>query len=382
MYLNKALLITVLSCTVNYGLMISSSYSQDSIRVPKKTRTDSTATPTIEPAPATFGPRNPLPTFDRTNSSRQFDVYRLDTGDGVSISVPRFPEFSTVATLDAEGNVIMPILGRVPLVGLTTSEVEAKIAYELGQRFLREQPEVLVTLTLSRPAQITILGEIFRPGFYNFQAGTPLNAVLQTAGGTTQEADLRSVMLRRTLVDGTVLEQKIDLYTPLLTGQQIPSVFLQGGDTIIVSRIKVGEDRDYDRNLVARSSLPQQTITVRVIIPSATGTALRNLSLRNGSTFIDVVASLPVAEPILVREEVTLLRFDPETRKIASQRLHTKDVAKGDMTQNILLQDDDVIVVSRTLLGKIFNAINALTQPIRTFFGYRRFFDDLDRDFR
>ncbi|MDJ0651192.1 MAG: polysaccharide biosynthesis/export family protein [Xenococcaceae cyanobacterium MO_188.B19] len=375
MSLNKALILTVLSCTVNYGLVISPSYSQNLIKLPKDAKPDPTFTPRIKPTPSTFGRENPPPNLDRINSVGQFDIYRLDTGDGINISVLRFPEFSAAGNVDEEGNVVMPILGRVSLKGLSTSEAEAKIAYELGQKYLREQPEVLVALTGTRPAQISILGEVSRPGFYNFQSGSPLNVVLQTAGGTTQQADLRSIILRRTLVDGTIIEQEIDLYTPLLTGKEIPSPLLQGGDVIIVSDLQVGDDRDYDRSLVARSTLPQQVITVRVLLPSGTGTALRNLSLPSGSTFIDVVASLPPEDALLVDEDVALLRFDPQTKGIVTQELDTRKVIKGEISQNVLLQDEDVIVVSRTLLGKVFNAFTVITQPIATFLGFRRFFD-------
>ena len=139
--------------------------------------------------------------------------------------------------------------------------------------------------------------------------------------------------------------------------------------------MKVGEDRDYDRNLVARSTLPQQVITVRVLLPSGTGTALRNLSLPNGSTFIDAVASLPPDDNLLVDEDITLLRFDPEIRGVTSQKLDSRKVVKGDLSQNVPLQDQDVIVVSRTLLGKVFNTFNVITQPIRSFIGFSRFFD-------
>lgn len=382
MSLNKTLIVTVLSCTVNYILVISPTYGQKLIKLPKEARPDPAFSPRIKPSPPTFGIQNPPPTFNKINSEGQFNVYRLDTGDGINISVPLFPEFSAAGNVDEEGNVIMPILGRVTLEGLTTSEAEAKIAYELGQKYLQEQPEVLVALTAARPAQISILGEVSRPGFYNFQAGSPLNAVLQTAGGTTQKADLRSIIVRRTLVDGTIIEQEIDLYTPLLTGQQIPSPFLQGGDIVIVSDIKVGDDRDYDRGLVARSTLPQQVITVRVLAPirarGGGGTTFRNLALPSGSTFIDAVSSLPAVDNLLIKGNVAVLRFDPEKGKVVTQKLNVRDVIRrGDISQNILLQDEDVIIVSRNLLGKIFNAFDQLTQPIRSVLGFRRFFDDV-----
>ena len=381
MSLNKTLLLTFLSGAVNYGLLITPSYSQDLIKLPKEAQNNLTPR-TLEPAPATFSPENPPPTLESSGSSQQFELYRLDTGDGVSITVPTFPEFNAVVTLDEQGEVIIPILGRVTLAGLTISEVEAKIAYELGQRFLQEQPEVLAILTLSRPAQITILGEVVRPGFYGFQAGAPLNVALQSAGGTTQEADLRSVKVRRTLVDGTVIEQDVDLYSPLLTGQEIPGIFLQGGDTIIVSRLKVGEDRTYDRSLVANSTLPQPTITVRILAPvsgrGGGGTTFGSIVLPNGSTFIEAISALPTFDNLLIKQEIALLRFDPETGKVVSQKLDAEDLIRdGDFTQNILLQDEDVIIVSRNLLGQVINAFDQITQPIRSVFGFRNFFENI-----
>ena len=157
----------------------------------------------------------------------------------------------------------MPIVGRISLAGLSLAEAEQKIIYELSTRFLQTEPEVFVSLTSPRPAQVSILGEVVRPGFYSFVAGSPLNVALSATGGSTKDADLRSVIIRRSLVDGSVIERTIDLYTPLLNSQALPDVRLQGGDTIIINKLEIGEDRDYDRSLVAQTTLPQQTITVR-----------------------------------------------------------------------------------------------------------------------
>jgi polysaccharide export outer membrane protein len=317
-----------------------------------------------------------LPSLNST-SEAQFNLYRLDTGDSVNVNVPRFAEFSGGATIDSEGNVILPIIGRISLTGLTLAEAEQKISYELSTRFLQQRPEVLITLTEPRPAQITLLGEVVKPGFYAFVSGSPLTVALQAAGGSTQRADLRSVILRRSLADGSVIEEEVDLYTPLISGKALPDIRLQGGDTIVVPKLEVGKDRDYDQRLVARTTLPQQTIAVRIVAPVPEGgTALRNVNLPNGSTFLDAIASLPAGDGLLVRvEEIALMRFDPERGTVITQKLNTKKALNGDIAQNIPLQDEDVIIVSRTLIGKAFNFFNVLTRPIRDILGFRAFFD-------
>lgn len=385
----KLLFGTGLWCFLDQGILTSFSYAQVPIKLPEENRPTTTTTTEegspIEPDNPTFTlenpppTQNPIPTFDPVTSP-QFNTYRLDSGDGVNINVPLYPEFNTVGTIDSEGNLIMPILGRIALSGLTISEVESKVAYELGTRYLQEKPEVLATLSLTRPAQITILGEVVRPGFYGFLAGSPINQVLQGAGGSTKEADLRSVIVRRNLRDGTTLEQKVDLYSALIDGKQLPPIFLQGGDTIIVSQLQPGEDKNYDRHLIAQTTLPQQAINVRVVFPEDTGTSVRNLVLPNGSTFIDAVASLPAGDPLLLKKDIVLFRFDPDTGSIVSQTLNTQEVLQANSTQNVPLEDEDVIVVGRTLLGKVFNAFDIITSPIRSVFGFSNFFDRLFRN--
>lgn len=308
------------------------------------------------------------PVYSPNNSqSRQIQTYRLDIGDQISVSVTDFPEFNSAGPVDPDGNFLVPILGRIPLLGLTLDEVQTKIRLELGRKYLREEPEVIAVLTAARPVQLTILGEVQRPGFYTIAPNTSLAQVLLAAGGGTPRADLRSIVVRRVLVDGTVLEEKLDLYTPLVKGDRLPDLRLQGGDAVIVSKLEAGQETGYNRTLVARTTLTQQSITIRVLAPLLpSGIALRNVSIPSGSTFLDVVASLPVSDRLRINvNEVSLLRFDSAKGGIVSQTLSPIAAVRGDISQNVPLEDQDVIIVSRTLLGKIFAAFNIITQPIR-----------------
>ena len=308
------------------------------------------------------------PVYSPNNSqSRQIQAYRLDIGDQITVSVPDFPEFNSTGPVDPDGNFLVPILGRIPVLGLTLDEVQTKIRLELGRKYLREEPEVIAVLTAARPVQLTILGEVQRPGFYTVAPNTSLAQVLLAAGGGTPRADLRSIVVRRVLVDGTVLEEKLDLYTPLVKGDRLPELRLQGGDAVMVSKLEAGQETGYNRTLVARTTLTQQSITIRVLTPLLpSGIALRNVSIPSGSTFLDVVASLPVSDRLRINvNEVSLLRFDSAKGGIVSQTLSPIAAVRGDISQNVPLEDQDVIIVSRTLLGKIFAAFNIITQPIR-----------------
>lgn len=338
----------------------------------------------LQTPPQTFGPANPPPSrlapppFEDPLVD-QFRVYRLDVGDAVSVSVPEFPEFNFQSVVDEDGNVIVPFLGRVSVVGLTLEEVETKIRFELTRRFLQVEPQVIAVLAGVRPVRITVIGEVVRPGYYTLGPGSDLTAVLNAAGGSTEQADLREIVVRRPLVDGSAIEETVDVYTPLQNGERLPRIRLQGGDTVIISRLEVGSEEDYDSVLVSRTTLPQQQITVRVLVPAGTGTTLRNLNLQNGSTFLDVVAALPSGDAVFLdRDEIGLVRFDPERGQVVTQTLDAEAAIEGDVAQNVPLRDEDVIVVGRSLLGEVLNVFNVLTQPVRSFFGFRSIFNTFD----
>ncbi|MEO1186733.1 MAG: polysaccharide biosynthesis/export family protein, partial [Cyanobacteria bacterium J06636_27] len=238
--------------------------------------------------------------------------YRLGAGDGITVIVQRFPDLSFQAQINREGNVVVPLAGTVSLEGLTLEQAQAKIRAVLN-RFVVEpsvtvalaaqrpplnfqtrvdiegniavprigklsvkglsleeaqekirlslsrvqvDPVVTISLVAPRPVQVNVAGEITRPGVYPVASVTPsVLDVLRIAGGSTQTADLRQIQVRRKLLDGTVVSQNIDFYTPLLNGGNFPSLRLQDGDSIIIPRREVGIDDGYDRNVVARSSL-------------------------------------------------------------------------------------------------------------------------------
>ena len=70
------------------------------------------------------------------------------------------------------------------------------------------------------------------------------------------------------------------------------------------------------------------------------------------------------------------MRFDPEQGKIISQSLNRlgkiqdPDIA---IAQFMPLQNNDVIIISRTLYGKFLEAFNLLTQPIQDLLGFSSF---------
>ncbi|MBD1861770.1 MULTISPECIES: polysaccharide biosynthesis/export family protein [Trichocoleus] len=330
--------------------------------------------PVVQPLPNSFPPLSN--TFPATppNARTQFDLYRLGPGDGIAVNVNRFPDLSFTANVNPEGNITAPLLGTISVRGLTLEEVQERLRVGFNRYVI--DPMVVVTLGNQRPVQVTILGEVTKPGFYPVAGAQPrISNALLAAGGATNRADLREVQVRRTLIDGTVIEQRVDLFTPIANGGQLPDLRLEDGDAIVIPRLDVGEDKDYDRSLVARSTLAKQQITVRVL--SYAGNGIGNINLPNGSTFLDALTAISPNLQNARLKKIALIRFDQEQGKAIAKELNGKKALMGDVSQNVPLQDNDVIIVGRNLVARITYALNTFTQPFRDVLGFLLFFSEI-----
>ncbi|MEL6397967.1 MAG: polysaccharide biosynthesis/export family protein [Cyanobacteria bacterium J06626_4] len=341
-------------------------------------RANPTQVPTVPPQSPTANPF--LDSLLGTQQPPDFDTYRLGPGDSFFVNVRQFPDLSFQATLDIQGNVIVPLQGVTTFNGLTIQETESLISQIYNQYVV--DPDVSVTLVAQRGVEVTILGEVVRPGYYPL--GAPqISAALLTAGGTTGTADLRSVLVQRRLPNGQLLEQTIDLFTPLKEGQELPNVALQDGDVILVERLDPAALDDYDRELVSRSTLATPIITVRFLnygsgnLGGATSGSLTAIDLPNGSRFADALVRASLNPDTSNLGEVALIRFDEEAGRAVTTTLDGNEAFRGIPSENPPLQENDVIIVNRTVLAKLTYALNTFTQPFRDVLGFLLFFDEL-----
>lgn len=320
----------------------------------------------------------PTPELAPAATPTPFDDYRLGPGDGIFIGVQRFPDLSFPATLDIQGNIVVPLAGTLSLTGLTLDQARDAI-YDLYNQYVVD-PDVSLILTTQRPVEVTILGEVPRPGLYPLQA-PQLAVALLSAGGSTTLADLRLVQVDRPLANGASLTRTVDLFTPLVQGEPIPQVRLQDGDVVTVPRLAPDAVESYDRDLVATSTLARPEITVRVLnrATGGRGTEARfgAISLRNGSRFLDALAAAGVNPDVAAYDRIAVLRFNPETGAADQIMVNATAAVGGDLSQNIPLQENDILVVDRNLLARVSYALNIFTQPFRDVLGFLLFFESL-----
>ena len=147
------------------------------------------------------------------NPATAASSYRLGSGDRIRLTVFRHEDLSGEFTLDGAGNFAMPLVGEVQAYGLTTRELEEKLAGKLKDGYLVD-PQVSVEVMNYRP--FYILGEVRSPGSYQYVNGmTVLNGVA-LAGGFTYRAKQNSFLLQRGGSNAEAVAVGID--TPILPG--------------------------------------------------------------------------------------------------------------------------------------------------------------------
>ena len=105
------------------------------------------------------------------------NTYILGPYDVISLQGIGLTEFSYRAVLvNALGDIVIPIAGKINLKGLTFSEAEAKVKEHFSTYVL--DTEVFLTLDRPRPVNIHIGGNIPNPGRYVVPAGTRYDALI------------------------------------------------------------------------------------------------------------------------------------------------------------------------------------------------------------
>jgi polysaccharide biosynthesis/export protein len=163
------------------------------------------------------------------------EEYLLTPGDVIKVSVFKNPDLMIDARVSEAGTIGFPLLGSVPVAGLTLPAAERKIAQLLKDGGFVLNPQVNILLTTAVGNQVAVLGQVNRPGRYPIEgAGGNLTGMLAEAGGiATSGADVVIVTGMR---NGKPFRREIDVVNMSLNGSTADDIELRGGDTLFVNR--------------------------------------------------------------------------------------------------------------------------------------------------
>lgn len=161
--------------------------------------------------------------------------YRLGPGDAMRISVFQNPDLTLESRVSDTGSITYPLIGTVELGGLTVGAAEQKIATLLKEGGFVIDPQVSINLLVVRGNQISVLGQVNRPGRYPLElANTKLSDILALAGGVTP-GGADTVVLVGTR-NGAPVRQVIDIPAMFLDNKLDSDLPVFNGDVIYVHR--------------------------------------------------------------------------------------------------------------------------------------------------
>ena len=143
--------------------------------------------------------------------------YTLGTGDRMAISVFGQDDLSAEVAVDSSGAVQMPLIGSVAASGLTTVELRESVEEELRNGYLAN-PRVSIEVLNYRP--FYILGEVTRPGNYDYVDGLTVMMAAAMAEGFTYRASERKVLIKRAGEEDYTVYQ-LSGTTPILPGDTV-----------------------------------------------------------------------------------------------------------------------------------------------------------------
>lgn len=161
--------------------------------------------------------------------------YVIAAGDVLRITVYQSPDLTLEARVSEAGTISYPLLGAVRLSGLSVGQAEAAITKGLRDGNFLKQPQVSLLVMQVRGNQVSVLGQVNRPGRYPLDmAGMRLSEVLAQAGGVAPGgSDIVTLTGSR---DGKPFRREVDLpalYAPSSRGED---PLLLNGDTVFVDR--------------------------------------------------------------------------------------------------------------------------------------------------
>jgi len=157
--------------------------------------------------------------------------YLVGANDVLNIFVWKETDLTQDITVMADGRITYPMIGEVMAKGLTVIELKDIITEKL-KNFI-SSPEVTVLVRESRSRMIYTIGQVNNPGPYQMQPDMTVLQALSTAGGFTEWADKKSIMIvRRAKGAETMFRFN---YQDFIAGKELKqNIVLEPNDTIVV----------------------------------------------------------------------------------------------------------------------------------------------------
>jgi protein involved in polysaccharide export with SLBB domain len=224
--------------------------------------------------------------FARAGATQFNPDYVVAVGDSVQVRMWGAFEFDSVFTVDPKGNIFLPHVGPVKVLGVRNQQLQ-KTVEDAVRRVFKANVSSYASLAAAQPVRVFVGGFVHRPGLYSGTSMDSLLHYLDQAGGIDPE---RGSFLKVQVKRGDKVRATVNLYDFLLDGR-MPMIQLADGDVVFVtprqSTVKVsGLALNAKRFEFAAGGRPSVADLVRLAKPTASATHVR--VVRNTGTVKNV----------------------------------------------------------------------------------------------
>lgn len=167
--------------------------------------------------------------FAREGATQFNPDYVVTIGDRIQVRLWGAFEFDSLLTVDPQGNIFLPHMGPVQLLGVRNQDLQRTVEGAVRKVF-RANVSVYASLAAAQPVRVFVTGFVNRPGQYNGTSMDSLLHYLDQAGGIDAE---RGSFLNVQIKRGKQTRATVNLYEFLLEGR-LPLIQMADGDIIFV----------------------------------------------------------------------------------------------------------------------------------------------------
>ncbi len=159
--------------------------------------------------------------------------YKIAVGDQISLKIWGAVEFEQILVVDSQGNIFIPKVGAVNLLGVKNSALVSVIKAQVNKIY-KNNVFVYADMNAYQNVSVFVTGSVNAPGLYQGLSSDSVIQYLDKAGGINLEyGSFRDIQILR---NNTVIK-KIDLYDFLLKGQMDLFPF-RSGDVVLVGNVQ------------------------------------------------------------------------------------------------------------------------------------------------
>ena len=157
--------------------------------------------------------------------------YVIGPTDVLTVVIHDEKEITNEVTVRPDGKITLPLVNDIVAAGLTPEQLRRRIT-DLERQFIKV-PVVTVIVKQVNNNRAFITGQVMRPGPYVLSGPTTVMHVLALAGGFTEFADRKRILIMR--LENGVQRAFTFNYDDVLKRQDLSqNIILKAGDTVVV----------------------------------------------------------------------------------------------------------------------------------------------------